>query len=122
NHSTRRRHNNRDRNPERSSNNTHNHSTRRRHNNRDRNPERSSNNTHNRNIRRRHNNLNLGMETLKEGRKENRIEGRMTRSLSHHEKAAIYKICWVRQEKVFDVTNNLADRSLPKGDYHETLR
>jgi hypothetical protein len=38
------------------------------------------------------------METLKEGRKENRIEGRMTKSLSHHEKAAMYKIRQVQQE------------------------
>jgi hypothetical protein len=38
------------------------------------------------------------MENLKEGRKKNRIESRMTKSLSHDEKAAIYKICRVEQE------------------------
>jgi hypothetical protein len=32
------------------------------------------------------------METLKEGRKENKIEGKITKSLSHCEKAVIYKI------------------------------
>jgi hypothetical protein len=30
------------------------------------------------------------MENLKEGRKKNRIESRMTKSLSHDEKATIY--------------------------------
>jgi hypothetical protein len=38
------------------------------------------------------------MENLKAGRKKNRIESRMTKSLSHYEKAAIYKICRVEQE------------------------
>jgi len=39
------------------------------------------------------------MENLKEGRGKNRIESRMTKSLSHYdEKAAIYKIWRVEQE------------------------
>jgi hypothetical protein len=76
-------------NPERrSSHNTHSHNTGRQ----DHNPERRSNhNTHSRNTGRRHNNLNLNMENLKERRKKNRIEGRMTKSLSLYENAAIYK-------------------------------
>lgn len=40
------------------------------------------------------------MENLKAGRKKNRIESRMTKSLSHYEKAAIYKICRVEQGMV----------------------
>jgi hypothetical protein len=36
------------------------------------------------------------MEILKEERKENRIESRMTKSLTHYEKAAIYKTCLVQ--------------------------
>jgi hypothetical protein len=49
------------------------------HNNPDRNPERSSHSTHSHNTGRHHNNLNLNMENLKEGREENRIEGKMTK-------------------------------------------
>jgi hypothetical protein len=36
------------------------------------------------------------MENLKKGRKKNRIESKMTKSLSHGEKAALYKICRVK--------------------------
>ncbi|MDP3184902.1 MAG: hypothetical protein Q8M58_06510, partial [Anaerolineales bacterium] len=54
---------------------------------------RSNHSIHSQNIGRHHNNLNLDRENLKEGRKKNRIESRMTKGLSHYEKAAIFKIC-----------------------------
>jgi hypothetical protein len=38
------------------------------------------------------------MENLKKGKKKDRIESRMTKSLSHDEKAAIHKICRVEQK------------------------
>lgn len=98
-------HNNPGHNPERCSLSIHNHNTRRRHSNRDHNPERSSNSTSN-NTRSRHNSLNLDVEILKEGTKENRIEGRITKSLSHHEKAASYKICRVQQENYLTLPIN----------------
>jgi hypothetical protein len=46
------------------------------------------------------------VEILKEGTKENRIEGRITKSLSHHEKAASYKICRVQQENYLTLPIN----------------
>jgi hypothetical protein len=79
-------HNNRDHNPEGSSHSIHSHNTGRHHNNHDRNPERSNNSTHSHSTGRNHNNLNLDMESLKEGRKKNMIEGRVTKRLSHYEK------------------------------------
>jgi hypothetical protein len=59
----------------------------------------SNNSNHSHNTGRHHNNLNPDMGNLKEGREKNRVESRMTKSLSHYdEKAAIYKIWRVEQE------------------------
>jgi hypothetical protein len=38
------------------------------------------------------------MENLKEGRKKNMAESKMTKSLSRSEKSATYKVCRVKQE------------------------
>jgi len=66
---------------------------------------------HSRNIAGRHNNPDLDREILKEGEKENRIESRMTKSLSYFEKAAVYNISRIEQENCPTIAGSGNDRS-----------